>query len=312
MDARVKTQAGAMAGAADGAVKPTQAMLDLYNDYAHDVIDRRTFMDRLSKYAVGGVTLAMLTEVLMPKYASALQVAENDSRIIAERVEYDSPEGAGKQGKKMGAYVVRPATGPAKLPALLIVHENRGLNPHVADVARRAALSGFLAFAPDALYPLGGYPGTDDEGRTMQASRNGPEMLEDFVAAARLLLTHPHSNGKAGVTGFCYGGGVSNQVAIRVPEISAAVPYYGAAGAAEDAGKVRAPVFVVLAENDERVNAGYPAWEAALKAAGKSVSVKTYPGTMHGFHNDTTPRFEPEQARLAWNDTLSFFYKHLV
>jgi carboxymethylenebutenolidase len=311
MDASLKSGAEQAGGTARVKLKPTQAMLDLYNDYAHDVIDRRTFMDRLSKYAVGGVTLAMLTEVLMPKYASALQVSENDSRIVVERVEYDSPDGAGKQGKKMGAYVVRPATRALKLPALLIVHENRGLNPHIADVARKAALSGYLAFAPDALYPLGGYPGTDDEGRTMQASRDGGEMLQDFVAAAKLLLTHPQSTGKVGVTGFCYGGGVSNQIAIRVPEISAAVPYYGAAGAAEDAGKVKAPIFVVLAENDERVNAGYPAWEAALKAAGKEVSVKTYPGTMHGFHNDTTPRFDSEQARLAWNDTLSFFSKHL-
>jgi carboxymethylenebutenolidase len=291
--------------------KPTREMLDLYNDYAHDIIDRRTFMDRLSKYAVGGVTLAMLTEMLMPKYATALQLAEDDPRIRGERIEYDSPNGAGKQGKKMGGYLVRPAKATGKLPTVVIVHENRGLNPHIADVARRAAAAGYLTLAPDALYPLGGYPGTDDEGRTMQASRNGPEMLEDFIAAVELMQKHPESTGKVGVTGFCYGGGVCNQLAIRVPTLAASVPYYGAAGAEADAVKVNAPLMCNIAASDDRINAGYPAWEAALKKAGKEITVHQYPGTQHGFHNDTTPRFEPEQARIAWNRTLEFWAKHL-
>jgi len=191
------------------------------------------------------------------------------------------------------------------------VHENRGLNPHIADVARRAAAAGYLALAPDALYPLGGYPGTDDEGRTMQSSRNGPEMLEDFVAAVELMQKHPESTGKVGVTGFCYGGGVCNQLAIRVPTLAASVPFYGAVGAEADAVKVNAPLMCNIAASDDRINAGYPAWEAALKKAGKEITVYQYPGTQHGFHNDTTPRFEPEQARIAWNRTLEFWAKHL-
>ncbi len=292
-------------------LKPTRAMLDLYNDYAHDVIDRRTFMDRLSKYAVGGVTLAMLTEMLMPKYATALQLAADDPRIRGERIEFDSPNGAGKQGKKMGGYLVRPAGAKGRIPAVVIVHENRGLNPHIADVARRAAAAGYLAFAPDALYPLGGYPGTDDEGRALQSTRNGAEMLEDFIAAVELMQKHAESTGKVGVTGFCFGGGVCNQLAIRVPTLGASVPYYGAAGSEADAAKVVAPLMCNIASSDERINAGYPVWEAALKKAGKDVTVHSYPDTQHGFHNDTTPRFNPEQARLSWNRTLEFWGKHL-
>jgi carboxymethylenebutenolidase len=207
---------------------------------------------------------------------------------------------------------VRPANARGRLPAVVIVHENRGLNPHIADVARRAAAAGYLALAPDALYPLGGYPGSDDEGRTMQATRNGAEMLEDFIAAVALMQKHGESTGKVGVTGFCYGGGVCNQLAIRVPTLAASVPYYGAAGAEADAEKVKAPLLVNLASTYERINAGYPAWEAALKKAGKEITVHTYPDTQHGFHNDTTPRFNPEQARVAWNRTLEFWDKHLL
>jgi carboxymethylenebutenolidase len=288
-------------------MKPTQEMLDLYNAYAHSLIDRRTFTERLSKHAVGGVTLAMLTEALMPRYASAQQIREDDPRIRGERVTYASPKGAGE----MGGYLVRPASASGKLPAILVIHENRGLNPHIADVARRAAAAGYLAFAPDALYPLGGYPGDDDKGRELQSSRNRDEMLEDFLAAGEFLLSHPQSTGKVGVTGFCYGGGVSNQLAIRQPRLACAVPYYGAAGAPEDAPKVSCPILVHLASNDERVNAGYPAWETALKAAGKDVTVHIYPDTNHGFHNDTTPRFNEAAAKLAWSRTLDFFGKHL-
>ncbi len=289
-------------------LKPRAEMLDLYNDYAHDIIDRRTFLDRLSKYAVGGVTLAMLTQMLTPNYATALQLGEDDSRIEGQRITYVSPKGAGT----MGGYLVRPAGVTGRLPAVVVVHENRGLNPHIADVARRTAAAGFMAFAPDALYPVGGYPGTDDAGRVLQSGRDSAQMMEDFVAAVQLMQSHAGSTGKVGVTGFCYGGGVSNQMAVRVPDLAAAVPYYGAAAKPEEVAAIRAPLLVHLAGSDERVNAGYPPYEAALKAAGKSATVHTYAGTQHGFHNDTTPRFDPENARLSWTRTLEFFSEHLT
>ena len=294
-------------------ILPTQEMFDLYDQYCHNDIDRRTFMDRLGRLAVGGVTVAMLAEALLPRYASALQIAEHDSRIRGERITYDSPNGAGKQGKQMGGYLVRPARPSAqKLPVIVVVHENRGLNPHIADVARRVAAAGFIAFAPDALYPLGGYPGTDDEGRTMQASRNAADMLEDFVAAVQLMQAHPESTGKVGIVGFCFGGGICNNVAVRVPTLAASAPYYGGAAALADVPKIQAPLLVTLAGIDERINAAYPAYEAELKRAGKAVTVHTYQGCQHGFHNDTTPRFDPENARVAWNRTLDFFRQHLA
>jgi carboxymethylenebutenolidase len=304
------TEAGVVA-AAD--IRPGQEMFDLYDQYCHNHIDRRTFMDRLGRYAVGGLTVAMLAEALLPKYASALQLAEDDSRIKGSRITYDSPNGAGKQGKQMGGYLVMPARpAAAKLPAIVVVHENRGLNPHIADVARRAAAAGFIAFAPDALYPLGGYPGTDDEGRTMQATRNGAEMLEDFIAAVELMQKRPDCTGKVGIVGFCFGGGICNNVAVRVPTLGASAPYYGAAAALTDVPKIQAPLMVTLAGVDERINAAYPAYEAELKKAGKTVTVHTYEGCQHGFHNDTTPRFDPENARVAWNRTLDFFRQHLT
>lgn len=304
------TEAGGERGAA---IAPTQEMFDLYDQYCHNDIDRRTFMDRLGKFAVGGVTVPMLAEALLPRYASALQLAEDDNRIRTERITYDSPNGAGKQGKQMGGYLVRPARPrAARLPAVVVVHENRGLNPHISDVARRTAAAGFIAFAPDALYPLGGYPGTDDEGRTMQASRNGAEMLEDFIAAVELMQKHPECTGKVGIVGFCFGGGVCNNVAVRVPTLAASAPYYGGAAALADAPKIQAPLMVTLAGIDERINAAYPAYEAELKKAGKTVTVHTYEGCQHGFHNDTTLRFDPENARVAWNRTLDFFRLHLA
>ena len=294
-------------------VRPTREMFDLYDQYCHNLIDRRTFMERLGGLAAGGVTAAMLAEALLPKYASALQLREDDPSIVGERTTYASPEGAGKQGKQMGGYLVRPAKPKsAKLPAIVVVHENRGLNPHIADVARRAAAAGFLAFAPDALYPLGGYPGTDDEGRALQASRNGAEMLEDFIAAVKLMQAHPDCTGKVGIVGFCYGGGVCNNVAARVPTLAASAPYYGAAAPLEDVPKIKAPLLITLAGLDERVNAAYPAYEEALKKAGKTYTLHTYAGCQHGFHNDTTPRFDPENARVAWNRTLEFFRQHLA
>jgi carboxymethylenebutenolidase len=295
------------------AIQPTQEMFDLYDEYCHNDIDRRTFMDRLGRLAVGGVTVAMLAEALLPRYASALQIAEHDSRIRGERITYDSSNGAGKQGKQMGGYLVRPARPSAqKLPVIVVVHENRGLNPHIADVARRVAAAGFIAFAPDALFPLGGYPGTDDEGRTMQASRNGADMLEDFVAAVQLMQAHPESTGKVGIVGFCFGGGICNNVAVRVPTLAASAPYYGGAAALADVPKIQAPLLVTLAGIDERINAAYPAYEAELKKAGKTVTVHMHEGCQHGFHNDTTPRFDPENARVAWNRTLDFFRQHLT
>ena len=304
------TGTGVGAGAT---LQPTQQMFDLYDQYCHNDIDRRTFMERLGKFAVGGVTVAMLAEALLPRYASALQLAEDDRRIRSERITYDSPNGAGKQGKQMGGYLVRPARPSApRLPAIVVVHENRGLNPHIADVARRAAAAGFIAFAPDALYPLGGYPGTDDQGRTMQASRNGAEMLEDFIAAVQLMQAHPDCTGKVGIVGFCFGGGVCNNVAVRVPTLAASAPYYGGAAALADVAKIQAPLQVTLAGIDERINAAYPAYEAELRKHGKAVTVHTYEGCQHGFHNDTTPRFDPENARVAWNRTLEFFRQHLT
>ncbi len=296
-----------------GEIQPTQEMFDLYDQYCHNDIDRRTFMDRLGKLAVGGVSAAVLAEALLPKYASALQMAETDSRIVGSRITYDSPNGAGKQGKQMGGYLVRPASaGSKKLPVIVVVHENRGLNPHIADVTRRAAAAGFMAFAPDALYPLGGYPGTDDEGRTMQATRNGAEMLEDFITAVQLMQGRADSTGKVGIVGFCFGGGICNNVAVRVPTLAASAPYYGAAAAVADVPKFQAPLLITLAGIDERVNAPYPAYEEALRKEGKTFTSHTYEGCQHGFHNDTTPRFDPENARVAWNRTLDFFRKHLA
>lgn len=292
-------------------LKPTQEMFDLYDQYCHDVIDRRTFMERLSTWAVGGVTVTMLAELLLPKYASALQMAETDPRIVGTRITWDSPNGAGKSGKQMGGYLVRPAGKTGKLPALVIVHENRGLNPHIADVARRAAAAGYLTLAPDALYPVGGYPGTDDAGRELQSKRVGAEMMEDFVTAVELMQAHADSTGKVGITGFCYGGGIANQMAVRVPTLAAAVPFYGSAPPVDQVPKIKAPLMVQLAGVDERINAGYPAYEAALKAAGKTYEVHTYAGCQHGFHNDTTPRYDAENARVAWNRTLEFFAKHV-
>jgi carboxymethylenebutenolidase len=288
-------------------MKPTQEMLDLYNAYAHSQIDRRTFMDRLSAYAVGGVTVSMLAGMLLPNYAEAQQFREDDPQFVGERIVYKSPDGAGE----MGGYLVRRKDLTGRLPAILVVHENRGLNPHIADVARRAAHAGYLAFAPDALYPLGGYPGNDDDGREMQAKRDRAQMLNDFVAAADVLLNHSGSTGKVGVTGFCYGGSVAAQLAIREPRLAASVPYYGSAADPADAAKAGCPLMVNLASNDERVNASWPPFEAALKAAGKSVTVHTYPDTNHGFHNDTTPRFAPDAAKLAWDRTIAFFDQHL-
>ncbi len=281
-----------------------QELLDLFHLYVHGDIDRRAFFDRAGKFAVGGLTVAGLFEALRPNYAWAQQVAKDDARIEAAYAEYDSPEGAGK----MRGYLVKPAKLEGKLPGVLVIHENRGLNPYIEDVARRVATAGFVAFAPDALFPLGGYPGDDDEGRVLQAKRDPAEMTEDFVAAARWLAANVACDGKVGVVGFCYGGAMANTLAVRLPElILAAVPFYGRQPAAEDVPKIKAALLIHHAEEDARVNEGWPAYEAALKKAGVRHTAHFYPGTNHGFHNDTTPRYDEAAAKLAWERTVAFF-----
>jgi carboxymethylenebutenolidase len=285
-----------------------QELLDLYDDYAHGRITRRDFVEAASKFAVGGVTVQALLASLSPNYAWAQQVAKDDPRIKSEYLEYASPKGAGK----MRGLLARPAEAEGKLPAVLVIHENRGLNPYIEDVARRLAVAGFLALAPDALTPLGGYPGNDDKGRELQRRRDPEKMTEDFIAAARLLKGHQRSNGKVGVVGFCFGGGVANTLAVRIPEvIDAAVPFYGRQPAAEDVPKIKAPLLLHYGELDRRINAGWPAYEKALKSAGVDYKVYFYEGANHGFHNDTTPRYDESAAKLAWKRTIDFFNAQL-
>jgi carboxymethylenebutenolidase len=284
-----------------------QELLDLYDDYAHGRVDRRGFFERASRFAVGGLTVTALLEALTPNYAYAQQVPKDDKRITAEYAEYPSPKGAGK----MRGYLAKPA-GAAKAPGVVVVHENRGLNPYIEDVTRRLAVAGFLAFGPDALFPLGGYPGDDDKGRDLQAKRDPAQMTEDFIAAAEWLQKHPACTGKIGVVGFCFGGGMANTLAVRIPDIiTAAVPFYGRQPAAEDVPKIKASLLLHYAELDKRVNEGWPAYEAALKKAGTRYTAHMYAGANHGFHNDTTPRYDEAAARLAWSRTIEFFDKTL-
>ncbi|HEX2862347.1 MAG TPA: dienelactone hydrolase family protein [Lacunisphaera sp.] len=285
-----------------------QELLDLYDYYVHGQIDRRTFMERAAKFAVGGLTAAALLEMLSPKYVFAAQVPADDSRVTTQYVKYPSPDGSGE----MRGLLAIPAGATGKLPVVLVVHENRGLNPYIEDVARRAALAGFLAFAPDALYPVGGYPGNDDEGRALQAKLDRAKITEDFVAAAKFLHHHPDSCGSLGVVGFCFGGWMANTLACRLPGIvAAAVPYYGGAPTLTDAAKIKASVLLHFAELDARVNASWPDYEVALKAAGVEYEAHFYPGVNHGFHNDTTPRYDKAAAELSWERTVAFFRKKL-
>src|SRR5687768_16213513 len=265
-----------------------QEVFDLYDDYAHNRIERRDFMQKLSTYAVGGLTVASLMSFLMPDYHGAIQIQENDPRLKSEYVNYESA----KAGGTIKALLTKPVDAKQKLGAIVVVHENRGLNPHIEDVARRTALAGFISLAPDALTPLGGYPGNDDEGRTMQSKRNPKEMEEDFIAAYEYLKNHKDCNGKVGVVGFCYGGGISNMMAVRVPDLKAAVPFYGGQPAAADVPKIKAPLMIHNASLDTRIMAGAPAYEAALKDNGKKYQAFVYEGANHGFHNDTTPRYD--------------------
>ena len=285
----------------------SQEVFDLYDDYAHNKIDRRQFVEKLSAYAVGGLTVASLMSFIMPDYQEKNQIKADDARLKTETIEYASPKGGGK----ISAQLSRPAGNSKKLPGIVVVHENRGLNPHIADVGRRAGLAGFISISPDALSPLGGYPGNDDDGRALQSKRDRNEMLEDFIAAFDYLKTHPECDGNIGVVGFCFGGWISNMMAVRVPGLKAAVPFYGGQAAAEDVPKINAPLLLQYAELDKRVNEGWPPYEEALKANNKKYQVHIYPNTNHGFHNDTTPRFDEAAAQLAWDRTIAFFNENL-
>ncbi|MEO8576436.1 MAG: dienelactone hydrolase family protein [Gemmatimonadales bacterium] len=284
-----------------------QELLILFDAYVHGGIDRRAFLDQAAKFAVGGVTAAMLLEQLSPKFVEAQVVSTQDPRIVARYAEYDSPNGYGK----MRGYLVRPAKAAGKLPGILVIHENRGLNPHIEDVARRFALENFIAFAPDALFPLGGYPGDEDKARELFGKLEQAKTREDFVAAAGFLKSRPECNGKIGAVGFCYGGGIVNFLATRLPDLTAGVPFYGAAPNLEDVPKIKAPLMIQSAEVDERINASWPAFEAALKAANVKYERYLYAGTQHGFHNDTTPRYDAVAAKLAWERTVAFFKKNV-
>ena len=285
-----------------------QELLILFDAYVHGGIDRRAFLDKAAKFAVGGVTAAMLLDQLSPKFLEAQQVRPTDDRIVAEYKEYDSLNGYGK----MRGYLVRPAKATGKLPGILVIHENRGLNPHIEDVARRFALANFIAFAPDALFPLGGYPGDEDKARELFSKLEQAKTREDFVAAAAFLKARPESTGKMGAVGFCYGGGMVNFLATRLgSDLAAGVAFYGSAPNLADVPKIKAPLMIQSAEVDERINASWRAYEEALKAANVKYERHLYPGTQHGFHNDTTPRYDAAAAKLAWDRTLAFFNKHV-
>ena len=282
-------------------------VLNLFDRYVHGMIDRRGFLDGAAKYAVGGMTAAALLEALNPKYAEAQQVSSNDDRLRTEYLDYPSGQGNGT----MRGYLVRRADSNGNLPGVLVVHENRGLNPHIEDVARRVALEGFLAFAPDALAPLGGYPGNDDDGRELFGQLDRTQSVEDFVNGAEVLKTHAECSGRIGVVGFCYGGGISNTLAVRIPDLGAAVPFYGGQPEAEDVSKIKASLLIHYGALDSRVNAGWPAYHDALEANNVPYTMHMYPDANHGFHNNTTPRYVEEAAKLAWERTIDFFNEHL-
>jgi carboxymethylenebutenolidase len=284
-----------------------QDVFKLFDEYVHTDMSRRDFMSKVSVYATAGMTAAAIAEFLLPKYAEATQIDPKDPRLKSEMIEYTSVKGAGA----MKGLLSRPVKADGKLPGVVVVHENRGLNPHIEDVARRVGLENFIALAPDALTPLGGYPGTDDEGKVLQRKRDRDEMLEDFIAAYYYLRTHPECTGIVGVVGFCFGGYIANAMASRLPELAAAVPFYGRGVAAEEVPMIQAPLLLHFAELDERVNAGWPEYEAALKKHEKKYNAHMYPAVQHGFHNDTTPRYNKEAAELAWKRTITFFNKYL-
>lgn len=285
-----------------------QEVFDLYDDYAHNRLNRRDFVQNLSVYAVGGLTVTSLLSFLSPDYQDHIQIKPDDNRLDTSTISYSSPKGGGT----IKAQLSIPKGNTKKLGGIIVVHENRGLNPYIADVGRRAALSGFVSVSPDALSPLGGYPGNDDDGRALQSKRSRDEMLEDFIAAYDYLKTHPQCNGKIGVVGFCFGGWISNMMAVRVTELAAAVPYYGGQAPLDEVPQINAPLQIHYAELDTRVNEGWPAYEKALKENNKNYKMYMYPNANHGFHNDTTPRYDKEAAQLAWERTITFFKEKLV
>jgi carboxymethylenebutenolidase len=282
-------------------------VLLIFDEYVHGAIDRRGFLERVGRLAGSAAALGILA-ALSPQFARAQQVAPGDARLDAKHVEFASPKGYGKAR----GYLVRPAGANGRLRTVLVVHENRGLNPHIEDVARRLALENYLVLAPDALFPLGGYPGDEDKARTLFPQLDQPKTQEDFIAATAYLLAQPQSNGRLGVVGFCYGGSMSNLLATRLPELRAAVPFYGGAAPLDRVPGIKAELLIHFAANDERINAAWPAYEAALRTAGVKYTAHTYPGTQHGFNNDTTPRYDAEAAKLAWSRTLEFFGRTLA
>jgi len=285
----------------------SQDVFDLYDDYAHNKLERRQFIEKLSLYAIGGITIPSLLSFIMPNYIDSLLVKPNDPRLQSEYITYQSPKGGGT----IKGLLSKPDKTTKKLPGIIVVHENRGLNPYIEDVGIRAAVEGFISLAPDALTPLGGYPGNDDEGRAMQQKRDKNDMLEDFIAAFEYLKSHNNCNGKIGVVGFCFGGWISNMMAVRIPELSAAVPYYGSQPTEEETAKINAPLMIHYAELDKRVNEGWPAFEVALKKYNKEYVTYIYPEVNHGFHNNTTPRFDEDAANLSWTRTIDFFKEQL-
>ncbi|MVA37108.1 YghX family hydrolase [Agrobacterium vitis] len=285
-----------------------QELLELYDFYAHGKITKREFLARAAKFAVGGVTAAALVATLSPDYALAQQVEFTDPDIFPEYITYPSPKGHGD----VRGYMVKPAKIEGKLPVVVVVHENRGLNPYVEDVARRVAKAGFIALAPDGLSSVGGYPGNDEKGRELQATVDPEKLMNDFFAAIEFMMAHEQSTGKVGITGFCYGGGVSNAAAVAYPELGAAVPFYGRQPRAEDVSRIKAPLLIHYGELDTRINEGWPAYEQALKANNKTYEGYVYPGANHGFHNDSTPRYDDAAAKLAWDRTIEWFKRYLA
>jgi carboxymethylenebutenolidase len=299
--------AGAPAALTQGEID--QRVLDLYDEYCHGAIDRREFLRRAGALTVGGVSALAMAQAMLPRYALAQTISFTDQRIKARYVTYPSPGGT---SGTMRGYRVQPS-GAGPFPAVLVIHENRGLNPYIEDVARRAATEGFLALAPDGLWPVGGYPGNDDDGRTLQAGLDQAKLRTDMVNSARFVKAHALSTGKLGVTGFCWGGGATNFLAVTLgADMQAGVPFYGAAAETARVSAIKAPLMIQYAENDERINAMWPAFEAALKSAGVPYEMHMYPGTQHGFHNNSTPRYHEPSATLAWERTIAFFKKHLT
>ncbi|WP_298495228.1 dienelactone hydrolase family protein [uncultured Algibacter sp.] len=284
-----------------------QEVFDLYDDYAHNKLNRRQFVEKLSLYAVGGITVSSLLSFMSPNYIDCLLVKANDPTLDSDYITYESPKGGGT----IKGLLSKPKNSKTKLPGVIVIHENRGLNPYIEDVGRRTAKAGFISLAPDALSPLGGYPGNDDDGRTMQKKRDRNEMIEDFIEAYNYLKSHKDCNGKIGVVGFCFGGWMANMLAVRIPELGAAVPYYGRQPSDEEAAKIKAPLLLQYGELDTRVNAGLPAFEAVLKANNIAYTAHIYPNVNHGFHNNTTPRFDKEAADLSWSRTIAFFKEKL-